>query len=161
MIVRSSEDMVEFTLSAKKIQNTNSVRDNFLKTMPRIAGVNIPENKRIEISLTYIYGIGRALGKKILKETNIDLNKRAKDLTPKEINDLKEIIEKKHKIEGDLRRQVMINIKRLKDIGAWRGIRHIKGLPARGQRTKTNTRTVRGNVRKTMGSGRKPPAMPT
>ena len=129
--------------------------------MPRIAGVNIPENKRIEISLTYIYGIGRSLSKKILEELNIGLDKKAQDLTPKELNDLKELIEKNYKIEGDLRRQVMINIKRLKDIGAWRGTRHAKGLPVRGQRTKTNTRTVRGNVRKTMGSGRKPAAAPT
>ncbi|HCC59867.1 MAG: 30S ribosomal protein S13 [Candidatus Staskawiczbacteria bacterium RIFOXYC1_FULL_37_43] len=129
--------------------------------MPRIAGVNIPENKRIEISLTYIYGIGNSLSKKILGELKIDLNKKAKDLTSKEVNDLKEFIEKNYKIEGDLRRQIMINIKRLKDIGAWRGMRHAKGLPVRGQRTKTNTRTVRGNVRKTMGSGRKPAAAPT
>jgi len=129
--------------------------------MPRIAGVTIPENKRIQIAITYIYGIGRSLGRKILEETNIDLNKKAKDLTSKEVNDLKEIIEKKLKIEGDLRRQVMINIKRLKDIGTWRGLRHAKRLPVRGQRTKTNTRTVRGNVRKTMGSGRKPAASPT
>jgi len=129
--------------------------------MPRIAGVNIPENKRIEISLTYIYGIGRPLSKKILEELNIGLDKKAQDLTPKELNDLKELIEKNYKIEGDLRRQIMINIKRLKDIGAWRGTRHAKGLPVRGQRTKTNTRTVRGNVRKTMGSGRKPAAAPT
>lgn len=129
--------------------------------MPRIAGVNIPENKRIEISLTYIYGVGRSLSKKILDELKINTNKKASDLTPKEVNDLKDYIEKKYKIEGDLRRQIMINVKRLKDIGAWRGIRHIKGLPVRGQRTKTNNRTVRGNVRKTMGSGRKPPAMPT
>ncbi|MDP2741703.1 MAG: 30S ribosomal protein S13 [bacterium] len=125
--------------------------------MPRIAGVIIPENKRIEISLTYIYGVGRSLSKKILEQAKVDLNKLAKDLTPQEVNDLKEIIEKNHKIEGDLRRQVMINIKRLKDIGSWRGSRHIKKLPARGQRTKTNTRTIRGNVRKTIGSGRKPP----
>ena len=129
--------------------------------MPRIAWVNIPENKRIEISLTYIYGIGNSLSKKILGELKIDLNKKAKDLTSKEVNDLKEFIEKNYKIEGDLRRQIMINIKRLKDIGAWRGMRHAKGLPVRGQRTKTNTRTVRGNVRKTMGSGRKPAAAPT
>jgi small subunit ribosomal protein S13 len=87
--------------------------------------------------------------------------KKAKDLTPKEVNDLKEVIEKNYKIEGDLRRQVMINVKRLKDIGTWRGMRHAKKLPVRGQRTKTNTRTVRGNVRKTMGSGRKPAASPT
>ena len=129
--------------------------------MPRIAGVNIPENKRIEIALTYIYGIGRPLSSKILNELKIDINKKASDLTPKEVNDLKEYIEKNYKIEGDLRRQIMINVKRLKDIGAWRGLRHIKGLPVRGQRTKTNNRTVRGNVRKTMGSGRKPPATPT
>lgn len=129
--------------------------------MPRIAGVNIPENKRIEIALTYIYGIGRSLSKKVLKQVNVDLNKLAKDLTSQEVNDLKEVIEKSYKIEGDLRRQVMINIKRLKDIGSWRGSRHIKGLPVRGQRTKTNTRTVRGNVRKTIGSGRKPPQSPT
>ena len=129
--------------------------------MPRIAGVNIPENKRIEISLTYIYGIGQSLSKKILDLMKIDFNKKASELTPKEVNDLKDYIEKTYKIEGDLRRQVMINVKRLKDIGAWRGLRHIKGLPVRGQRTKTNNRTVRGNVRKTMGSGRKPPAMAT
>ncbi|MSU60326.1 MAG: 30S ribosomal protein S13 [Candidatus Staskawiczbacteria bacterium] len=129
--------------------------------MPRIAGVSIPENKRIQIAITYIYGIGDTLAKKILTETNVDFNKKAKDLTPKEVNDLKEAIEKNHKIEGDLRRQVMINIKRLKDIGTWRGSRHAKKLPVRGQRTKTNTRTVRGNVRKTMGSGRKPSASPT
>ena len=129
--------------------------------MPRIAGVNIPENKRIEVALTYVYGIGRALSKKILDELKIDINKKASTLTPDEINVLKDFIEKNHKIEGDLRRQIMINIKRLKDIGAWRGLRHAKGLPVRGQRTKTNNRTVRGNVRKTMGSGRKPAAAPT
>ncbi len=129
--------------------------------MPRIAGVTIPENKRVQIAITYIYGVGDSLAGKILKETGVDPNKKAKDLTPKEVNDLKEYIEKKYKIEGDLRRQVMINIKRLKDIGAWRGARHAKKLPVRGQRTKTNTRTVRGNVRKTMGSGRKPAASPT
>ena len=129
--------------------------------MPRIAGVNIPDNKRIEIALTYIYGIGNSLSKKILTETKIDSSKKAKDLTVQEVNQLKEVIEKNHKIEGDLRRQIMLNIKRLKNIGCWRGLRHIKGLPVRGQRTRTNTRTIRGNVRKTMGSGRKPPTTPT
>jgi small subunit ribosomal protein S13 len=129
--------------------------------MPRIAGVNIPENKRIDISLTYIFGVGNSLSKKILGEMKIDTSKKASELTPKEVNDLKDYIEKNYKIEGDLRRQIMINIKRLKDVGAWRGLRHIKGLPVRGQRTKTNNRTVRGNVRKTMGSGRKPAATPT
>lgn len=129
--------------------------------MPRIAGINIPENKRIEVAMTYIHGIGRPLARKILNVTKIELSKKAKDLTQKEINDLKEHIEKYYKIEGDLRRQVMVNIKRLKDIGAWRGVRHSKRMPVRGQRTKTNNRTVRGNIRKTMGSGRKPSATPT
>jgi len=129
--------------------------------MPRIAGVNIPENKIIEVSLTYVYGVGRSLSKKILAELKINPNTKASDLSAKEVNDLKDYIEKTYKIEGDLRRQIMINVKRLKDIGAWRGLRHLKGLPVRGQRTKTNNRTVRGNVRKTMGSGRKPPAMAT
>jgi len=129
--------------------------------MPRIAGVNIPDQKPILIALTYIYGIGRSSARKILEESGINFQKRAKDLTQEEINTLKEIIEKKYVIEGNLRREIIINIKRLKDIGSWRGLRHIKGLPVRGQRTRTNTRTVRGNVRKTMGSGRKPPPEPT
>jgi len=123
--------------------------------MPRIAGVNIPENKQIEIALTYIYGIGRSLSKKVLAETKINGTKKAKSLDAQEINKLREVIDKDFKIEGDLRRQLMVNVKRLKDVGCWRGIRHMKGLPVRGQRTKTNTRTVRGNVRKTISSGRK------
>ena len=129
--------------------------------MPRIAGVNIPENKQILIALTYIYGVGLALARQILNKAGIEFFRQAKDLTPEEINRLKEIIEKNYKIEGELRREVMMDIKRLKDIGSWRGTRHIKGLPVRGQRTRTNTRTVRGNVRKTVGSGRKPAAEPT
>jgi len=129
--------------------------------MPRIAGVNIPDNKRIEIALTYIYGIGRSLSNKILAQAKIDTDVRANKLTPEEINRLREIIEKGLKIEGELQREKMMNIKRLKDIGSYRGIRHSKGLPVRGQRTKTNTRTVRGNVRKTMGSGRRPSAEKT
>lgn len=129
--------------------------------MPRIAGVNIPENKQILISLTYIYGLGLSLSRKILKEAKIDLLKKASELSVEEINRIKEIVEKKHKVEGDLRRMKMLSIKRLKDVGSWRGLRHIKGLPVRGQRTKTNTRTVRGNTRKTVGSGRKPPPTPT
>ncbi len=124
--------------------------------MPRIVGIEIPENKQIIVSLTYIHGIGLALSKKVLKEANISPDKKTKDLNSEEINRLKEIIEKNHKTEGELRREKMMNIKRLKDISSWRGSRHIKGLPVRGQRTKTNTRTVRGNVRKTVGSGRKP-----
>jgi len=129
--------------------------------MPRIAGVNIPDKKQIEISLTYIYGIGLSLARKILAETGIDRMKKASDLTIEEVNKLKEIIEKKLKVEGELRREIMMNIKGLRDIGCWRGTRHTKGLPVRGQRTRTNTRTVRGNVRKTVGSGRKPPPAPT
>jgi len=139
--------------------NTNKDRGNVI--MPRIVGINIPENKSILISLTYIYGIGLALSRKILSEAKVNPSLRAKDLTADQVNALKEIIEKNYKIEGDLRREIMMNIKRLKDIGSWRGFRHIKGLPVRGQRTRTNTRTVRGNVRKTVGSGRKPPAEPT
>ncbi len=123
--------------------------------MPRIAGIEIPENKRIEAALTYIYGIGPVLSKLILEVAKVDLNKRAKDLTENEINEIKKAIEKQTKIEGDLRRQVTANIKRLKEIRCWRGIRHSKGLPVRGQKTRKNSRTVRGNVRKTVGSGKK------
>ena len=129
--------------------------------MPRIAGINIPENKQIEIALTYIYGIGLSLSRKILAEAKINSSFRASQLTPVQIQKLKEIIEKKYKIEGDLRREIMMAIKRLKDIGSFRGIRHQKGLPVRGQRTKTNTRTIRGNVRKTVGSGKRLPTSPT
>ena len=129
--------------------------------MPRIAGVNIPDDKQIGTSLTYIYGIGRSLSGQILAETKINPETKAAKLTPAEVNKLRDIIEKNYKIEGDLKRDRMMGIKRLKDIGSWRGLRHIKGLPVRGQRTKTNTRTVRGNVRKTVGSGRKPPSEST
>jgi small subunit ribosomal protein S13 len=129
--------------------------------MPRIAGVEIPENKKIWIALTYIYGIGRSLSWKILREAKVNPELKAKDLKPEELNRLKEIIEKNYKVEGELRREKLMNIKRLKDIGCWRGLRHIKGLPVRGQRTRTNSRTVRGNVRRTVGSGRRPPPQPT
>lgn len=128
--------------------------------MPRIAGVNIPEQKRIVIALTYIFGIGSSLSKKILIQTGINLSVKAKDLSSDEINRLKEAIEKNYKVEGERKREIITSIKRLKDIGCWRGSRHIKGLPVRGQRTRTNTRTVRGNVRKTVGSGRKLPPAP-
>lgn len=123
--------------------------------MPRVAGINIPENKQIKIALTYIYGIGHTLSNKILSQAKVNPNTRANQLTVEEINRLRELIEKNLKVEGELRRERLMNIKRLKDIGSYRGGRHTKGLPVRGQRTKTNTRTVRGNVRKTMGSGRK------
>lgn len=127
----------------------------------RIVGVNIPDNKKIEYALPYIYGIGLPLAKKIIKIAQIDSAKRAKELSQQEINKLREVIEKEHKIEGELHRDIMMNIKRLKEMKIYRGLRHIRGLPVRGQRTKTNSRTRRGNVRKTMGSGRKPPASPT
>ena len=129
--------------------------------MPRIGGINIPDNKQIEISLAYVYGVGRSLARKILAQAQISPQKRASELTPDEINKLRDIIEKNYKIEGDLKREIITNIKRLKDVGSWRGFRHVKGLPVRGQRTRTNTRTIRGNVRRTVGSGRKPPAEPT
>lgn len=129
--------------------------------MPRLLGVTIPDNKNIEIALTYIHGIGRPLSKRILESARIKPLAKASALSAEELNRLKELIEKNYKTEGELRRQVMMNIRRLKDIGTWRGMRHIKKLPVRGQRTKTNTRTVRGNVRKTVGSGRKPPTSPT
>ncbi len=128
--------------------------------MPRIAGINIPENKKIEISLTYIYGVGPYLSRIILTKAGIDAGKKASELTSQEIAKIQEVIEKEYKVEGELKRNLMTNIKRLKDIGSWRGSRHVKGLPARGQKTKTNTRTVRGNVRKTVGSGKKPPPTP-
>ncbi len=129
--------------------------------MARIAGVNIPENKQIEIALTYIFGIGRSLSRRILNEAVISGSRRASELTPEELGRLREIIEKNYKIEGDLRREIMTNVRRLKDINSWRGLRRFKGLPVRGQRTRTNTRTVRGNVRKTVGSGRKAAPTPT
>ena len=123
--------------------------------MPRIAGVNIPENKRIEIALTYIYGIGRGSSRKILAKGNIDPDIRAMKLTTEEVNRLKEIISKENKVEGELKKERMMAVKRLKDINCWKGVRHSKKLPVRGQRTKTNNRTVRGNTRRTVGSGRK------
>jgi len=123
--------------------------------MARIAGVNLPNEKRIEASLPYIYGVGLPMARKILAVTGIDPNKRTKDLSESEVNKLREFIEKNYKVEGQLRQQIMLNIKRLKEIGSYRGLRHIKGLPVRGQRTKTNSRTRHGNVRKTAGSGRK------
>jgi small subunit ribosomal protein S13 len=129
--------------------------------MARIAGVNIPENKQIWIALTYIHGIGRSLSKKILAEAKVPPELKTSQLTPDQGKRIQEIIEKNYKIEGELRRKVLMDIKQLKDIACWRGIRHLKGLPVRGQRTRTNTRTVRGNVRKTVGSGRKPPPTPT
>ena len=123
--------------------------------MPRIAGINIPNDKQIYTALTYIYGIGDSSSKKILKEAEINLSKKSSDLTEAEILKIKKIIDKNHKIEGELRQDLLKDIRRLKAIGCWRGMRHKKGLPVRGQKTRKNSRTIRGNVRKTVGSGRK------
>ncbi len=120
----------------------------------RVAGVTIPNEKRLEIGLTAVFGIGRTRAKEILDKAKIDHGKKAKDLSPEEEGILSKLIQE-YKIEGELRREVSSNIKRLKDIGAYRGTRHALRLPARGQRTKTNSRTVRGNVRKTMTSGKR------
>jgi len=112
--------------------------------MARIAGVDLPKNKKVFIALTYIYGIGKTLAKKVLETTGVNPDKRVYELTNEEIGKLRNEIEKKYKVEGDLRAEVAMNIKRLKDIGCYRGIRHIKNLPARGQRTHTNARTHKG-----------------
>jgi small subunit ribosomal protein S13 len=122
--------------------------------MLRISGVNIPDEKRIAISLTYIYGIGVSMAGKILSELGISPDTKTKDLSEAEGNKIREYVEKKIRVEGELKHAIRTNIKRLKEIGCYRGTRHQRGLPVRGQRTKTNNRTVRGNVRKTMGSGR-------
>lgn len=129
--------------------------------MPRLVGVNIPEKKQIGVSLTYIFGIGFRSSTRILMQAKINPKKKAGELKTEELSALRDLIEKGFKIEGELRREVMMNVKRLKDIGSWRGLRHQKRLPVRGQRTSTNNRTVRGNVRKTVGSGKKPAASPT
>ena len=120
----------------------------------RILGITVPNEKRLEIGLTCVYGIGISSARKILNQVGIEHSRRAKDLTPDEENKIRTIIEGM-KIEGNLKREVSANIKRLKDIKSHRGIRHMKRLPVRGQRTKTNSRTVRGNVRRTMASGKR------
>ncbi|HBQ20847.1 MAG: 30S ribosomal protein S13 [Deltaproteobacteria bacterium GWA2_38_16] len=112
--------------------------------MARIAGVDLPRNKRVEVGLTYIYGIGQSTSKKILQEAKIDPNLKTDKLTEENVSKLREIIEKRHAVEGDLRRQVSMNIKRLVDLGAYRGLRHRKNLPVRGQRTRSNSRTRKG-----------------
>ncbi|MEK7480592.1 MAG: 30S ribosomal protein S13 [Patescibacteria group bacterium] len=123
--------------------------------MVRIAGVNLPDNKKVEFSLAYIYGVGRPLARKIAREEHISLDKRMSELKPEEINRVQKYLERHIPVEGALRRGIAMNIKRLKEIGSWRGLRHMRGLPVRGQRTKTNSRTRRGNVRKTMMSGKR------
>jgi small subunit ribosomal protein S13 len=123
--------------------------------MARIAGIDLPREKRVEVGLTYIYGIGRSASRKILETTSIDPNIRIKDLQEEQVIRLREVVERDYKVEGDLRREVSMNVKRLMDIGCYRGLRHRRGLPTRGQRTKTNARTRKGPKRNTVGSKRK------
>jgi small subunit ribosomal protein S13 len=120
----------------------------------RIAGIDIPREKRVEVSLTYIFGIGLPTSQKILAQANVNPDTRVRDLTDEQVGRLREIIDRRHKVEGDLRREVAMNIKRLQEIGSYRGLRHRRNLPARGQRTKTNARQRRG-PRKTVGVRRK------
>ena len=123
--------------------------------MARIAGVDLPSNKRVEVALTYIYGIGPSTSKKILVDAKVDPEKRVKDLADEEINDIRKTIERTTKVEGDLRSEVNLNIKRLMDIGCYRGIRHRRGLPVRGQNTKNNARTRKGKRGVPVGSKKK------
>jgi len=115
--------------------------------MARISGVDLPREKRVEIGLTYIYGIGRTSSNKILAEAKVSPDTRVRDLTDEEVNKIREVIEANYMVEGDLRREIALNIKRLQEIGCYRGIRHRKGLPVRGQKTKTNARTRKGPKR--------------
>mgnify|MGYP006282870569 CR=1 FL=1 len=123
--------------------------------MARISGVDIPNNKRVEIGLTYIFGIGHSSSLQILDEAKVNPDTRVKDLTDEEINELRKIIERNFKVEGDLRTQLAMDIKRLMDIGCYRGIRHRRGLPVRGQNTKNNARTRKGNRRIAIGGKKK------
>lgn len=127
----------------------------------RIAGITIPKQKRVVIALTYVYGIGPTRSVSILSEASVDQSVRVKDLTLEQEDKIRTIVEKEYTVEGDLRRQVGADIKRLKDVKSYRGSRHIKRLPVRGQRTKSNSRTRRGNVRKSAVSGKKPSAQKT
>ncbi len=123
--------------------------------MPRVLGTNIPDNKRMVIALTYVYGIGLVLSKKILKEVGISENKNGKELSMDEIKIIQQYVDGKYKVEGNLRRQVAMSIKKMKDVNSYRGIRHSKKLPCRGQRTKTNSRTIRGRAKMSAGSGKR------
>jgi small subunit ribosomal protein S13 len=123
--------------------------------MARIAGVDLPRSKRVEIGLTYIYGIGRALSGEILRKADISLDKKVQDLTESEVARLREIIDREYNVEGDLRREMQMNVKRMMEIGCYRGLRHRQSLPVRGQRTRTNARTKRGPKRTVPGRGRR------
>ena len=129
--------------------------------MARISGVNLPKDKRVAVGLTYIYGIGPSRAGEVIRSAKVNPDTRVKDLSESEINALRSIIEKQFKVEGELKREILMNVKRLKETGSYRGVRHTRHLPTRGQRTKTNSRTVRGNTRRRMGSGRKPTAQKT
>ncbi len=122
--------------------------------MARIAGIDIPREKRVEVALTYIFGIGLSTSQKVLAQANVNPDTRVRDLTEEQVNRLRDIIDRRHKVEGDLRREVALNIKRLQEIGSYRGLRHRRNLPVRGQRTKTNARARRG-PKKTVGVRRK------
>jgi small subunit ribosomal protein S13 len=126
--------------------------------MPRIIGVDIPREKRMDVALTYLYGVGKTLAKKVLLEAKVDFSKRAKDLTEAEVSVLTGLIQREAKVEGDLRRDIQQNIKRLMDIRCYRGQRHLKGLPCRGQRTHTNARTRKGKRKTVGGLNRQAPA---
>jgi small subunit ribosomal protein S13 len=123
--------------------------------MARIAGVDLPRNKRVEVGLTYIYGIGRSTSNRILEQASIDRDKRVRDLTEVEVTALRELIDRNYRVEGDLRREVQMNIKRLMEIGCYRGLRHRRNLPVHGQRTRTNARTKRGPKKTVAGRGRR------
>jgi len=123
--------------------------------MARIAGVDIPRNKKVGIAISYIYGIGRSTGKHILEKASVSPDTRVRDLTEEEVGRLREIVEREYRVEGDLRREVQMNIKRLMDIGCYRGLRHRKGMPVRGQRTRTNARTRRGRRGQAIGVRKK------
>jgi len=123
--------------------------------LARVAGVDLPKNKRIEVALTYIFGIGHSSARKILEQTGVDPDKRVKDLSPDEVSRIREVIDHDYKVEGELRKEIAMNIKRLIDIGCYRGMRHIQGLPVRGQRTRTNARTRKGPKKTVAGRGKK------
>ena len=123
--------------------------------MARIAGVDVPKDKRIEVALTYLYCVGPALSKEILAQTGVDPDTRVRDLTDEQVNRIREVIDKGYRVEGDLRKEINFNIKRLIEIGSYRGLRHRRGLPVRGQRTKTNARTKRGPRKTVAGRGRR------
>jgi small subunit ribosomal protein S13 len=123
--------------------------------MARIAGVDIPRNKKVGISITYIYGIGRSNGADILRKANVNAEARVRDLTEEEVGRIREVVDREYRVEGDLRREVQLNIKRLMDIGCYRGLRHRRGMPVRGQRTRTNARTRRGRKGQAIGIKKK------